>query len=48
MTLAWLSGYAAMVARARRVLVRGRVRRALDGLTGLALVAFGARLATES
>jgi threonine/homoserine/homoserine lactone efflux protein len=47
MTLAWLTGYAAVVARARRTLVRGRVRRALDALAGFALVAFGARLAVE-
>ncbi|MEV6302113.1 LysE family translocator [Actinoplanes sp. NPDC051861] len=33
--------------RARRVLARRRVRRALDGLTGTAMVAFGARIAAE-
>jgi threonine/homoserine/homoserine lactone efflux protein len=47
MTLAWLTGYALAVARTKRLLVRGRVRRALDAVTGLALVAFGARLAAE-
>ena len=47
MTLVWLSGYALAVARTRRLLVRGRVRRALDAVTGVALVAFGARLAVE-
>jgi threonine/homoserine/homoserine lactone efflux protein len=47
MTLAWLTAYALAVARTKRLLVRGRVRRALDVVTGLALVAFGARLATE-
>lgn len=47
MTLAWLSAYALAVARTKRLLVRGRVRRALDAVTGLALVAFGARLAVE-
>ncbi|HJQ49338.1 MAG TPA: LysE family translocator [Gaiellaceae bacterium] len=47
MTLAWLSVYALAVARTKRLLVRGRVRRALDAVTGLALVAFGARLAAE-
>lgn len=36
-----------VVTRARRALVRGRVRRALDAVTGLALVSFGARLAVE-
>jgi threonine/homoserine/homoserine lactone efflux protein len=45
LTLLWLAGYAYAVARARNVLARPRVRRALDGVTGAALVAFGARLA---
>ncbi len=48
MTLVWLSLYAVAVARAGRVLLRARVRRALDALTGTVLVAFGARLATEA
>jgi threonine/homoserine/homoserine lactone efflux protein len=47
MTLTWLSAYALAVARTKRLLVRGRVRRTLDAVTGLALVAFGARLAVE-
>jgi threonine/homoserine/homoserine lactone efflux protein len=47
-TLAWLSAYALAVARTKRLLVPDRVRRALDAVTGLALVTFGARLATES
>ena len=47
MTLMWLSAYALAVARTKRLLVRGRVRRALDAVMGLALVAFGARLAVE-
>lgn len=47
LTLTWLSAYALTVARTRTLLVRGRVRRALDALTGVALVAFGARLAAE-
>jgi len=47
MTLAWLTAYAIVVARARRALVRSRVRRALDAVSGAALVAFGARLAVE-
>ena len=45
LTLTWLSAYAVAVARAGRVLERTRVRRALDALTGAALVAFGVRLA---
>jgi threonine/homoserine/homoserine lactone efflux protein len=47
MTLIWLAGYSVVVARARSALVRGPVRRTLDAITGLALVAFGARLAAE-
>jgi threonine/homoserine/homoserine lactone efflux protein len=47
MTLAWLGLYAVVVAKAGRFL-RGRVRRAMDALTGLVLVALGIRLATES
>ena len=48
LTLAWLSAYALAVAHTRQVLVRDRVRRALDGLSGLALAALGIRLAAES
>ena len=47
LTLLWLSAYALAVARTRQVLVRGRVRRVLDALSGLALVALGIRLAAE-
>jgi threonine/homoserine/homoserine lactone efflux protein len=47
LTLGWLSGYALAVARAGDLLKRPRVRRALDGLTGAVLIAFGLRLATE-
>jgi threonine/homoserine/homoserine lactone efflux protein len=47
MTLAWLSAYAAVVARAGDVLRRSRVRRTLDAVTGAVLVALGLRLATE-
>jgi len=44
----WLTGYALVTARARAIMLRPRVRRALDMLTGLTLVGFGARLASES
>lgn len=44
----WLTGYALVTARARALMLRPRVRRALDMLTGLTLVGFGARLASES
>jgi threonine/homoserine/homoserine lactone efflux protein len=47
LTLAWLSGYALLLARAGGVLRRPRVRRVLDAVTGAALVAFGIRLASE-
>jgi threonine/homoserine/homoserine lactone efflux protein len=47
LTLAWLSAYAAAVARAGDLLRRPRVRRSLEGLTGAALVALGLRLAVE-
>jgi threonine/homoserine/homoserine lactone efflux protein len=47
-TLAWLSLYAFAVARAKAVLLRTRVRRALDALAGLVLVTFGVRLASEA
>ncbi len=45
LTLAWLSAYALAVARAGDVLRRPRVRRAIDAVTGTALVALGLRLA---
>jgi threonine/homoserine/homoserine lactone efflux protein len=47
-TLAWLTLYAFAVARAKAVLLRTRVRRALDALAGLVLVAFGFRIASEA
>jgi threonine/homoserine/homoserine lactone efflux protein len=47
MTTVWLSGYAAVVARAGAILRRPRVRRAIDAVMGVVLVAFGARLAVE-
>jgi threonine/homoserine/homoserine lactone efflux protein len=47
LTLAWLSAYAAAVARAGDLLRRPRVRRSLEGLTGVVLIALGLRLAAE-
>src|SRR3954447_9152922 len=47
LSLAWLSGYGSVVARAGDVLRRGRARRALDALSGLVLVGLGMRLALE-
>ena len=46
LTFAWLTFYAAAIARVRRFLT-GEVRRALDAATGIVLVALGLRLATE-
>jgi threonine/homoserine/homoserine lactone efflux protein len=45
--LLYLSGLVAALHRARRLLSRRAVRRALDAVTGTALIGFGARLATE-
>ncbi|MGH3037564.1 MAG: LysE family transporter, partial [Gaiellaceae bacterium] len=47
MTLGWLTAYSFAVDRAGAVLRRPAVRRALDALTGVVLVALGLRLATE-
>jgi threonine/homoserine/homoserine lactone efflux protein len=44
----WLAFYAWLVARARAVVGRPRVRRALDRVTGTVLVALGVRVARES
>jgi threonine/homoserine/homoserine lactone efflux protein len=43
----WLTGYALAVARIRRFMLRSRVRRIVDAVSGAALVAFGVRLAAE-
>jgi RhtB (resistance to homoserine/threonine) family protein len=48
MTVAWLSGYALLAARAGGLLTRPRVKAALDRITGCVLIALGLRLATES
>jgi threonine/homoserine/homoserine lactone efflux protein len=45
LTFLWLALYAAALTRARDVLSRPRVRRALDATMGTALVALGVRLA---
>jgi threonine/homoserine/homoserine lactone efflux protein len=47
LTLAWLSAYSLAVARAGDLLRRPRIRRSLDAVTGICLVAFGIRLAAE-
>jgi threonine/homoserine/homoserine lactone efflux protein len=48
LTLAWLSFYGFAIARAKALLLRARVQRTLDALSGLVLVAFGVRLASEA
>jgi threonine/homoserine/homoserine lactone efflux protein len=45
LTLGWLGLYSAALDRARVVLGRSRVRRALEGVSGVVLIGFGARLA---
>ncbi len=47
MGICWLLFYAAAAARGRNVLVRPRVKRALDRVTGVVLIGLGARLALE-
>jgi threonine/homoserine/homoserine lactone efflux protein len=48
LTLAWLSGYAVAVSRARDLLRRSWAWRVLEALTGAVLVAFGLRVAVSS
>ena len=47
MTLAWLTAYAIVVARAGDFLSRPAIRRAVEAVTGVVLIALGLRLATE-
>ena len=47
LTLAWLTAYAFVVAKAGDVLRRPRIRRVIDGIVGAVLIALGLRLATE-
>jgi threonine/homoserine/homoserine lactone efflux protein len=47
LTLVWLVAYSVAVARAGDLLRRPRVRRALEGVTGVVLVSLGLRLAAE-
>lgn len=46
-SLGWLAVYAAIVTRAARALRRPRVRQALDRVTGVVLLGFGARVAAS-
>lgn len=47
LTFTWLALYAAAVARAGDMLRRPRIRRAIEGATGVVLVALGLRIAAE-
>jgi threonine/homoserine/homoserine lactone efflux protein len=47
MTLAWLTAYGAAIAKAGDLLLRPRVRRALDAVAGAVLIALGVRVAAE-
>ncbi|MGO4725854.1 MULTISPECIES: LysE family translocator [unclassified Inquilinus] len=47
MTFAWLAAYAVAVAKAGDVLRRPRIRRAIEGVTGVLLIALGLRIAAE-
>jgi RhtB (resistance to homoserine/threonine) family protein len=47
MTVAWLSAYCLVAARAAETLLRPRVRAVMDRITGVVLIAIGLRLATE-
>jgi len=48
LSLMWLSGYALVFSRTRSVLTRPRARQLLEALTGVVLIAFGARVAIEA
>jgi threonine/homoserine/homoserine lactone efflux protein len=48
LSLGWLTGYAVVFSRSRSLLSRPGVRRLLDGITGVVLIGFGLRVATET
>lgn len=48
MTLAWLTAYAFAVARAGDFLRRSAIRRTIEAVTGVVLVAFGVRVAAAA
>jgi threonine/homoserine/homoserine lactone efflux protein len=47
MTFTWLAAYAVVVAKAGEVLLRPKVRRAMEAATGAVLIALGLRIAAE-
>src|SRR4029077_5594136 len=48
LTLAWLIGYAFAIERMKALLLRGRVRRAMDALLGAVLVGLGLRMTRDA
>jgi threonine/homoserine/homoserine lactone efflux protein len=48
LTLAWLVGYAFAIDRVKGLLLRGRVRRAMDAMLGVVLVGLGLRMTREA
>ena len=46
-TFVWLTLYAVVIAKAGDILRRGRIRQAIEAVTGTILIALGLRLATE-
>jgi threonine/homoserine/homoserine lactone efflux protein len=48
MTVSWLTAYAFAVAKAGDVLRRPKIRRLIDAVVGVVLVAFGLRLASDA
>lgn len=47
LTFAWLTLYAAVIARAGRFLRQPRIRRTIEGITGTLLIGLGIRIAAE-
>ena len=47
LTLTWLTAYSVVIARLGALLRRQRIRRTLEAVTGLALIALGLRVAVE-
>jgi threonine/homoserine/homoserine lactone efflux protein len=47
LTLAWLAAYALLIGRSSALLRRPGVRKVVDRVTGVVLIAFGLRLALE-
>ncbi len=45
LTVLWLSGYVALLSKARAFFERPAVRRAMDRVTGVVLIGFGVKVA---